>query len=188
VRKPQATEQEMIGAARAMLDPPTRDEVKAARAAARSGAIVNWNDLRDADPKDPYAAAAAAGIDPRDLYEAAAVLMTACVDEPDGREVWLILAPNVREIIRSALRLGPPKQRGRPKQKKGQRSNQARRSNLMKKRQIVSVVAAICERYGLNPTRNPLSRGTLTGCSIVASALGKSERQIERIYGENKPS
>ena len=103
----------MIEAARAMSNPPTRDEVKAARAAARSGAIVNWNDLRDADPKDPYAAAAAAGIDPRDLYEAAAGIMTACVDEPDGREVWLILAPNVREIIRSALRTRAAQTKGK---------------------------------------------------------------------------
>jgi hypothetical protein len=178
MRKPKATEHEMIAAARAMLDPPIRDEikdeVKAARAAARSKTIINWNDLRDADPEHPYEAAAAVGIDPRDLHEAAIRITHACLRNND-MELWEAFAPNVRKVILSALDLGLPTQKGR-------------RSVLMRDRQIVSVVAAICERYGLNPTRNPLSKGTLTGCSIVASALGKSERQIERIYGENKPS
>ena len=89
-------------------------------------------------------------------------------------ELWEAFDPNIRKIILAALDLGTPKQHGQ-------------RSSLMQKRQIVAVVAAICERYRLNPTRNPLSEGTLTGCSIVASALGKSERYIERIYGENNP-
>ena len=178
MRKPQATEQEMIGAARAMLDPlpVTRLRPRARlHALGRSSTGMTCETLIRKTHTRPQRRLGSI----RDLYEAAAGLMTACVDEPDGREVWLILAPNVREIIRSALRLGPPKQRGRPKQKKGQRSNQARRSNLMKKRQIAKDTGLI---------QPALSRGTLTGCSIVASALGKSERQIERIYGENKPS
>jgi hypothetical protein len=173
MRKPKAAEHEMIAAAREMLYPPARDEVKAARAAARSGAIVNLNDLRDADPEHPYETAAAIGIDPRDLHDTAVGLVSACMENND-MELWEAFAPNIRKVVLAVLRLDPPKQKGR-------------RSNLMKKRQIVGVVKAICGQYGLNPTRNPLSEGVHTGCSIVAAVEGKSERYIERIYGENNP-
>jgi len=149
---------------------------------ARSWSIVNWNEPDASDPRDVYEAAIALVIA---LLDPATPTSSAQAQTYDSRAQYLadaLLGAHaliVRKVILPALRLGRPPKRKGP------------RSILLRKRWIAAVVTTVCQRHGLDPYRNPASKHTRSGCSVVAEALnrlgiGLAEKTVAAIYGEHK--
>ncbi len=53
-----------------------------------------------------------------------------------------------------------------------------RENNFLRKIAITSIVGSVCERFKLKPTRSRSSYRKLSGCSIVAQALGEEHTAI----------
>jgi hypothetical protein len=145
---------------------------------ARSRAIINWNDP-DINWNDPNYWDDPDAPDPRDLCEAAIEHVIALLEQPAAGELWGAQASIVRKNVLSALRLARPPKRKGP------------RGILLRDRCIAAVVTTICQRHGLKPYRNPTSKHTCNGCSVVANALNRleiriTEKSIMRIYAEHK--
>jgi hypothetical protein len=61
-----------------------------------------------------------------------------------------------------------------------------RKDKLLRDLCIAMTVAALCDRFGLNPTRNTTSRGRASArpsaCSIVADVINRGEKAVEAIW------
>jgi len=155
---------------------------------AGSWAVISWNDPDASDPRDVYEAAIAyvtALLDPAPPPPPEAKDYMDRIKTYDSRAQYLadaLLGAHaliVRKVILPALRLGRPPKRKGP------------RSILLRKRWIAAVVTTVCQRHGLDPYRNPASKHTRNGCSVVAEALnrlgiGLAEKTVAAIYGEHK--
>jgi hypothetical protein len=54
---------------------------------------------------------------------------------------------------------------------------------------ILMLVEGLCRDYGFNPTRNPLNKAVMSGCSIVSEALGEigsplTEDAVENVWNK----
>src|SRR5262249_54933200 len=159
---------------------------------ARSWSIVNWNQAGS----DRRASR-------RDLHDAAVEFVIALLDpaKPKNdaqaekydngaqqRAADALLgdhAPIVRKVVLPALRLPPPPKR------KGDRAPKRGPRGILWYRLVAAVVTTICERHRLDPYRNPESKHTHNGCSVVAEALKRlairlSESSVERIYMKHR--
>jgi hypothetical protein len=169
-------DEEAIAEAQKLLQPLTT---------ARRWSVVNWNDPDASnDPRDEFEAAVEfviALLDPA-LPESSDQLKTydGGVQRRAADELLGDLAPIVRKVVLPALRLG------RLPKRKGQRSL------LVRHRWIAVVVETICQRYGRDPQRNPLSKHRHNGCAIIAEALkrlgvGLDEETVKTIYLNHRP-
>jgi hypothetical protein len=146
---------------------------------ARSWGVVSWTDPDAADPRDIYEAAVEFVIALLDPAIPAGSAQAETYDSRARRAADEFLGAHasiVRKVVLPALRLGRlPKRKGP-------------RGNLLRDRWIAAVVTTI----GLNPYRNPESKHTCNGCSVVAKALDHlglrptTEKAVERIYAKHK--
>jgi hypothetical protein len=159
---------------------------------AGSWAVISWNDPDASDPRDVYEAAIAyvtALLDPAPPPPPEAKDYMDRIKTYDSRAQYLAdellgaQAVIVRKVVLPALRELGRLPTGESPHRRG--------GKLLRDRWIAAVVTTVCQRFELDPYRNPASAHECNGCAIVAEVLkrleiGLEEKTVATIYGQHR--